>query len=251
MHRAGSTLISVLGPGCHRKMAIAHSLSSAEAAVLTSALREDARDYYYSACSTLAAGVQGLNSGFYTWSTVKLYYSVFYALRAYLAINRVCIFYVGSSSLWVDALPGAAPALTRENTHKSVLRVFEAKVPSTLLSQQIGSDPPLEWLMARREQANYGTACFPDPEPPDHFKLLEAHGLRQLLSSYVADKSNAYTFDADHAMLAFPVKVIGEVRNLISSAMLFLAAEETAHLKQVCRDASGPLTQLTGAMGIV
>src|SRR4051812_36482024 len=131
MHRGGTALITVLGPGCHRKTAIARSLSSTEAATLASALREDARDYYYSACSTLAAGVQGINSRFYTWSTVKLYYSVFYALRAYLAIKGVCIFYVGSSSLWVDALPGATPALTKENTHKSVLRVFEAKLSTS------------------------------------------------------------------------------------------------------------------------
>jgi hypothetical protein len=50
--------------------------------------------------------------------------------------------------------------------------------------------------------------------------------------------------------LAFPVKVIGEVQNLISSAMLYLA-EETTHLKQMCRDASEPLTHLMATMVIV
>jgi hypothetical protein len=245
MHRAGILLISVLGPGSNRRTATAHALSASEAAVLASALREDARDYYYSACSTLAAAVQGLNLRLYTWSTVKLYYSVFYALRADLAIRGYCIFYVNSSSFWVQAAAGAIPALTRENTHKSVLRVFETNVPtSALLSQNIGTDNPLEWLMARREQANYGTACFPDPEPPDHFRSVDKYGLRQILSTYLNDKVDAYTFDPDHAMLAFPLRVVGSVGDAARLATLSLATDETAHLKQVCRDASGPLSQL-------
>lgn len=245
MHRGGSLLVGLLGAGCTRSTATAHVLSAPDASVLASALREDARDYYYSSCSTLAAAIQGLNSRLYTWSTVKLYYSVFYALRADLALRGFCIFYVRSSSLWVEASAGAIPALTRENTHKSVLRVFQSNITgSTLLSQTIGTDPPLEWLMSKREQANYGTACFPDPEAPDHFQQLGKYGVRQLVSTYVADKSDAYTFDPDHAMLAYPIRVVGEVHDTMSRASLQLTSEETAHLRQVCRDASGPLTQL-------
>ncbi len=111
MHRAGTLLINLLGPGCNRKTATARALNASEAAILASALRDDARDYYYSACSTLAAAIQGLNSRLYTWSTVKLYYSVFYALRADLAIRGYCIFHVNSSSLWVQAAAGSMPAL--------------------------------------------------------------------------------------------------------------------------------------------
>ena len=107
-----------------------------------------------------------------------------------------CIFYVNSSSLWVPASPGAVPKLTKENTHKSVLRTFEATVPtSVLLSQTIGTDAPFDWLMAKREQANYGTACFPDPVAPDHLKTLEKYTVRQLLSTYLSDSSDLYTFD--------------------------------------------------------
>jgi hypothetical protein len=245
MHRAGVLLTGVLGPRCDRRTALAHALSASEATALVSALREDARDYYYSACSTVAAAIQGMNLSLYTWSTVKLYYSVFYALRADLAIRGYCIFYVNSSSLSVEAAAGAMPALTRENTHKSVLRIFEASAPaSALLSQKIATDNPLDWLMARREQANYGNSRFPDPEPPDHFRLLDKYGLRKLLSTYLDDKSDSYTFDPDHAMLAFPLRVVGSVGDAARLAALSFSTEEIAHLQQVCRDASGPFTKL-------
>ena len=249
MHRAGAHLVAVLGPGSHRNTALAHALTASEAAALHSALHEDARDYFYSACSTLAAAIQGLNASLFTWSTVQLYYSVFYALRAELALRGFCIFYVNSSSMWVQAAPGAIPALTKENTHKSVLKVFESQVPgSSLLSQQIDADAPLEWLMAKRERANYGTACFPDPEAPGHFAQLERYGLRRLLTSYISDTTDAYTFDPDHAMLAFPIRTLGQVRNAIAAPNLTLSDDELAHLRKICRDSSGMFTQLVSLM---
>ncbi len=249
MHRAGLHVVSVLGPGITKKTAATRSLNAAEAAILASAPKEDARDYYYSACSTLAAAIQGLNSQLFTWSTVKLYYSVFYALRAELATRGYCIFYLSSSSFWVHASAGALPSQIRENTHKSVLKIFEVSMPtSALLSQTIGTDAPLEWLMARRENANYGHACFPDPVPLEHFKLFTKYNVRELVAEYVRDKHDRYTFDPDHAMLAFPIKVIGFVRDAISGASLSLTHDEMVHLRKICRDTSGQLSSLLSLM---
>lgn len=52
-------------------------ISHVQATTLTSHLFQDAQSYYYSSWVTLVDGLRGLHAGFYTWATVKLYYSVF------------------------------------------------------------------------------------------------------------------------------------------------------------------------------
>ncbi len=68
------------------KMAPDSILSPSEREELKKRLLLDAGDYYQSALVSLVDGLRSIPSSFYSWSTVKLYYSVFYALRARLAI---------------------------------------------------------------------------------------------------------------------------------------------------------------------
>src|SRR5579863_665081 len=244
MHKAGAYLVGLLGPATkNRRIVTARAMSAAESNALQAALKQDARDYFYSSCLTYCSSLFGLTESQYTWSTVKLYYSVFYALRCELALNGICIFYVKASPFTLRAIPGAFPKIERESTHKTVLATFEREFGAgALLSQNIGLDSPLRWLMERREEANYKVACFPDPTAPRHFEEVEKNGLRSVLSTYIEDKSHVYTFDPDHAMLAYPTKVLLSVGQSIASASLSLSPIERSYLKKVARDSSGPFT---------
>jgi hypothetical protein len=102
--------------------------------------------------------------------------------------------------------------------------------------------------MSKREHANYGMACFPDPNPPDHFEEVEKYGLRKLLAAYVADKSDVYIFDPDHAMLAYPVRVIKNMGAVVSGAAQSSSESEIVYLRAVSKDPSGPLNQLLSLM---
>jgi hypothetical protein len=67
------------------------------------ALEEDAKDYYFSGLLSFVEALRGPPCGLSSWATVKLYYSVFYTLRAILALNEVAIFYPDNELLAFDS----------------------------------------------------------------------------------------------------------------------------------------------------
>lgn len=122
MHRAGRYVSSLVGSALKPHHL---ALTAAHAATLSNALREDAKDYHFSACVTLVEAIRGLTAGLYTWSTVKLYYSVFYGLRGILALEAHCIFYVAQTAFRITAAAGESPVTIKGPTHRSVLRLYE------------------------------------------------------------------------------------------------------------------------------
>ena len=92
MHRAqgvaGRVLASVASGGIS-----APALSANDAAAFAAALQDDARDAIYSGALSITEAIQGLDRQLYSWTTVKLYYSVFYLARASLALHGVGVVY--------------------------------------------------------------------------------------------------------------------------------------------------------------
>lgn len=170
-------------------------------------MRADASNFAFSALVSFTDALSGLRQEFYSWTTVKLYYSVFYSLRAILALNDYAIYYEGSKPRGIEASPGAiVEKLAEGNTHKTVLVTFARRhARHPLLSQKIGLEEPLDWLMRRREEANY-TGVFSEPLAPPHFERIHASGIRKSIEAYLDD--SLYTFDPDHAMIAFPLATI-------------------------------------------
>ena len=85
---------------------------------LAKCLDADAADYTFSSLVSLADALSGIRQGFFSWSTVKLYYSVFYALRAFLAVNLFASSTKVASLralmlLWVRLLLGCQVTRTR------------------------------------------------------------------------------------------------------------------------------------------
>ncbi len=257
MHHGGAyvnKLIAAMAGGSAKKSdtraaATALNLNLAQANTLRTTIEKDAQDYYYSACLSVVDGIRGLNEGFYTWATVKLYYSVFYSLRAALAADRICTFYVDSSPFYILSAVGSSGKKGSGPTHSFVLDLFASINPShPFATQTIDWVPALQWLIRRREDCNYRNSRFSEPDAPGHFQNVENYGVRRLVETYLSDDSGVYTFDKDHAMLAVPIAAMIYAGSLLKHlGPVQFSTEELALLTTECRDNHGPLPQMCKA----
>src|ERR1035441_9769374 len=123
MPRGDRYISGLFSPGSSKAVVRSRSLTPVEAASLNNGLRADAADYYYSGWVSFLDALHGINRGFYTWATVKLYYTVFYTFRSSLALDDICAFHVDRSPFTVVAQVGGSPvSCTDPGTHKSVMR---------------------------------------------------------------------------------------------------------------------------------
>jgi hypothetical protein len=215
-----------------------HVLTAAEANALQGCLGADASALIVSSAVSIVDAIRGLQNGFFSWATVKLYYSLFYSLRAILSQNRYCVVYEGTKPRTVQAIAGGRCEKAKGNTHNVVIAHFCSSLPGHwLLSQEIALLSPPIWLMRLREQANYG-AKFWEPECPSHFERVMASGIRQSMSSYLNDRMLA--FDSDHAALAYPLQAFVEARARANP----MDEPEAEFIRTRARDSKGPLSEL-------
>lgn len=208
------------------------------------ALQQDASDYIYSGLVSVADAIEAITRELFTWATVKLYYGTFYLLRAHLAIEKIAIFYEGSKPRIWAAIAGQSPQKAVGQTHQVVLNTHRTKLPTHLLhSQKIGLTEPMDWLMERREEANYTQPRFIEPSTPAHFVTIVRQGLRRSVNAYINDDRQLYTFDPDHAMLALPLAALANTLNAFDAAGMAasLSEESRRYVASLCADRSGPL----------
>lgn len=247
MHKSQNYLTAHLYPGSPASnVVIAHALSADEVRKLHSSLKEDAADYLYSSAVSLGDALCGITQGLFTWATVKLYYSVFYALRARLALTGVCLFYIGTHPYSIYARAGELAHKEKGQTHKLVIKLFRHhKLEPFLLSQPIGVEDPLDWLTNLREDANYKIARFIEPNIPKHFITLSQIGIRRACQAYLSDKTAIYLFDPDHAILAYPLELLErtfsefKVHNLSAQKK-----EDMAFMQALFSDEKGPMAHV-------
>jgi hypothetical protein len=210
------------------------------------ALSQDAKDSFFSCAVSIGDALRGISQDFSSWATVKLYYATFYAVQALLAQNGYCVFYINRKPKWVKAVAGERVIRGKGNSHQFVLNLFgQAFSGHLLLSQQIDLSDPLKWLMEKREDANYRGPGFPEPKVPDHLAEIRSVGIRRAVEAYLHDSSDLYTFDPDHAMVAFPIRALMAARaEIISGGSCQLAKTRVSFLKSSFRDRSGPLANL-------
>jgi len=245
MHKAQS-YIGNLFPGTPSDTIIkAYVINRAEATQIRNHLHNDALSYIYSATVTVGDAIRGIRQNLFTWATVKMYYATFYSCRALLALDDICIFYVGRRPFSIEARAGNNPQRKQGQTHKVVLDEFERQgVVSRLISQPIGYDSPLNWLMKKREEANYRFAKFKEPDIPEHFQKIVNLGIRQALTAYLQDPFDIYLFDADHAIVAYPTITLQCAYNKMGTFdNLRLTDREMSYLCSLFRDNHGPIPE--------
>ena len=231
MHE-GQSLLNARGLTAKAQLSAPQPVAAAVASQLKIALTLDAGGYLRHSFLALAEGVAGAQADLSSWSTVQMYYSVFYCARAFLATQDVCIFYGGRTPYSLVAAPGAVSLKLKGNTHQATLDEFSRlNSNSFYLSQQIELEEPLNWLRAKREIANYNLASPIEPGIYEHFRFAQRIGIRKAVNSYIEDMAAAYTFDKDHAILAYPLRFL---KDTIANAKLAGILSLTTHLELLC-----------------
>lgn len=221
-------------------------LNDADVSALQLHLQEDAQNYIYSSAVSMADAVQAIQREWYSWSTVKLYYSLFYALRAILAANNLAIIYHANGKkntpYRLSCYPGQSPQKLSGTTHKIVIKQFYEGFPtSPLISQLIDLKRPFDWMIDRREEVNYKNVRLFEPMVPAFFQGVVKSPIRQTIDAYINDITFIYTFDPDHAILALPIKVLSNATRSIVSAnpKLKFTEQDRDYLFGIFRDRRG------------
>jgi hypothetical protein len=174
--------------------------------------RNDANKLLHNAIVTYADAIAGIEHQRYSWAVVKLYYCTFYAVRGILYENGIILIYLNGKPLQIVCSPGERatppPKSVAGSTHKWAYHTFQTRFPSNpLLSQQIDNLVPFQWMMKQREEVNYKRAMCYEPGCPKIFNKTIGEDVRKQIVQYLDDDTLA--FDPDHAILAFPLYVLG------------------------------------------
>lgn len=197
----------------------ARMLTDEEANKLRYYIKQEALPYYYKALLSYAECIPAICHGNYSWATVKLYYSVFYSLKSFLACNGITILRGGmkrTDLLYIKAKAGETFKKCKDSTdHKGTLEV-EKKFFMTqdlLLSQQMQDDgfdmTAYEWLARRREDANYKDIEFRDPNPSEPWEsintIIKKQGVSVAINKMIEDMW-FLCFQDEYAILGIPTK---------------------------------------------
>lgn len=186
-----------------------YSISSTDALVLEKNLSLDARDYFYNGLISLLEGINNIYDKAYSWGVIKLYYSLFYGCRSYMAYKKFCIFRATEAFL-IKAAPNdsfTGGGNKYKNTHRSVLNYFKLAFPTHyILSNEIDGCDALDWYEEIRNIINYRSSRFYEPKC---LELLNKFTNSETLIKEIVDLINdnvGNVFIEDYAILGIPLK---------------------------------------------
>lgn len=192
-----------------------YTLCNSDVEVLKPLLRRDALDYFNNAVISFSEGIDSIYLKRFSWATVKLYYSVFYMLRASMACNGFALLRNHSMyrlKLQTDEKPYATGNRKYNSTHSGTIAHYKEVFSGSdvLLTNKIDDTDVYQWLENVREIVNYRDVSFRDPECLDiwgvYKKALDNGDLGTLLDSIQNDVSYIYCFQEEYAVVAIPVK---------------------------------------------
>ena len=120
-------------------------------------LESEVVSYYYKALLSYMESIPSLENKLFSWATIRLYYSVFYAIKAYLACKDIAILRQERRLYYIKAKEGERFKRCEDTTdHKgSILTLCKLfKNIYTLLSNNIEDISTYQWMMKKREEVN-------------------------------------------------------------------------------------------------
>ncbi|SIR94521.1 hypothetical protein SAMN05878276_1067 [Aquipseudomonas alcaligenes] len=218
------------------------TLTAPTSIALDANLEKDSTDYFYNAACTFLEAFKSLLNGSFAWSTVQLYYSIFYSTRSILAINKIAIFYENRKHYSIQTLPNHSPQKESGTTHEIAFKILNRQLSIPELCQPIDGITPSEWLKSKREEANYKLAKFYDPNMPPHFNYTNVESLVKATKAYIQDiQSNSLTLthDKDHAAIAYPLLCLKKNKDRLISNKIFLLDPDISYLSSLLPEEFG------------
>lgn len=211
-----------------------------EQTVLTKQQADDIKDlleneiapYYYKALLSYMESIIALSNKLFSWATVRLYYSVFYSIKAYLACKGVAILRAERKLFYVKSRENETIKRCEDTTdHKGTILTLSKlyKDSDILLSNNIDNMNVYQWMMKKREEVNYKDLDFHDPNAPDFLGKInieiEQYGIKTVVDRMVNDNW-LYCFQDEYAILGIPTKRIILTVNEIHSRRRYLDIPE-------------------------
>lgn len=207
-------------------------VSNATEYLLREDLKKDSLDYYFKGLLSFVQALNECKKTRYSWATVKLYYSLFYFLRASLAAKGIGFYRKERDLLRLDTRRGSTLQRCYENgngrransDHKATLGLFielyGINEVDILQSNQIEYLNPYQWLVEKREWINYKVRVFPEPECPDFWsetnKYIKKNKFVNIITDYFNDSLYIYCFQPESACLALPIQRFLQTKKDIS-----------------------------------
>jgi len=176
-------------------------------------LEEDAIDFFYNGLVSFIEGINAAESKRFSWAVIKLYYSIYYMLRATLASNGTAILREGKL-FRLSLVAGSSPVDNGvSSTHKGTIIHYCTIFPNDkLLSNNIEGMTTYEWMLEAREIINYRSVTFKEPGNLniwDKFvKGIDGGTIGELLCTLENDPNFVYCFQEEYAIVGIPIKCI-------------------------------------------
>lgn len=207
---------------------INHALNSVEAQGLKLTLKTDACNFFFNGILSFAEAIDELCNKHFSWATIKLYYSVYYLLRASLATKEIVILQCcGMYRLITE--PGEKPFKSRNKkyntTHEGTINhyrdLFERA--DRLLANKIDDVDAYQWMMQMREIVNYRSSVFKEPDCLQMWEYIRQYineGKFEEILKTLENDNYIMCFQEEYAVLAIPIKRLQETINDMIDAQL-------------------------------
>lgn len=209
-----------------------YSLNDRDVNSLKPLLEQDALDFFNSAVISFSEGIDSIYLRRFSWATVKLYYSIFYLLRASLACSDIAL--LRNRSMYRLKLKAGEKPYTTGNkkynsTHSGTIAHYIDYFSGSdvLLSNRIDDKDVYQWMEEAREIINYRDVTFRDPECLEiwtrYREALDNDDLNVLLEKIQNDDSYVYCFQEEYAVVAIPIKRMQHtIKDMSDSGLLSL-----------------------------
>jgi hypothetical protein len=182
-----------------------------DAELLVQRVQEDVQGHFEKAALTLVQAIADLELGNRMWAAVKLYYSVFYALRVELHFNGLSVVRCGNSVFTCDQKHGST--LTRYNNRERGDHPISISLTSKhlsgidiLLDAKLDGKTTYLWMKTLREIVQYKMRSAPETVGYDPFFPANQMSISDQIQLFLNDTDPYYCFDPDYAALAIPIK---------------------------------------------
>lgn len=214
-----------------------HILTENEAVFLKQTLKEDAIDFFYNGVLSFSEGIDAVFQKRFSWATIKLYYSIYYLIRASLASKDIAVLRCKSMFRLV-ARAGEKPYGTGNKkyntTHEGTINHYRDifNMSDRLLSNKIDDYDAYEWMMNIREIVNYRSASFSEPDCLDiwdYFLHCIDEGTLSVALESLENDSYVMCFQEEYAVVAIPIKRMRQtITDMLDSGILQNLSEDRA-----------------------
>ena len=206
-----------------------HSLTSAEVQQLNSDLQCDAIDFFYNGILSFSEGIDSIFQKRFSWATVKLYYSIYYLIRASLAARGFALLRCGNICRLKNAVGERTVGTDNKkfkSTHEGTINHYKAifSMADRLLSNKIEDHDAYQWMMNAREIVNYKSVSFLEPdclEIWDFFSTCVDDGTLADELKNLEDDNYIKCFQEEFAVVAIPIMRMKEtIADMASGGLL-------------------------------